>query len=91
MDDVVSIAQKLSDLLASDPRTKALREASAAVTSDAEAKTLEEEYAHAAAELRDIEMSGSPIEPEMKRRFSVLTAEDHHATRSRRPTRSMKY
>ena len=72
MEDVLSLAKKLADLLAADERTKALRAASAAVTADADAKKLEEEYAHAAAELRELEMAGAPIEPDVKRRMASL-------------------
>jgi cell fate (sporulation/competence/biofilm development) regulator YlbF (YheA/YmcA/DUF963 family) len=72
MDDVVEQAKKLAQLLAGHERTKALREASAAVTGDPEAKKLEEEYAHAAAEMQELEATGSPIEPDVKRRMAAL-------------------
>ena len=72
MDEILAQAKRLADLLAASERTKALRAASAAVTADAEAKQLEEEYAHAAAELRELEEMGAPIEPETKRRMAAL-------------------
>jgi cell fate (sporulation/competence/biofilm development) regulator YlbF (YheA/YmcA/DUF963 family) len=72
MDDVVAQAKKLAELLAEHERTKALREASKAVTGDPEAKKLEEEYAHAAAEMQELEATGSPIEPDVKRRMASL-------------------
>ena len=72
MDDVVAQAKKLAEMLAGHERTKALREASAAVTADPDAKKLEEEYAHAAAEMQDLQASGSPFEPDVKRRMAAL-------------------
>src|SRR5438034_10860463 len=72
MDDVVEQARKLAETLAGHERTKALREASAAVTADPDAKRLEEEYAHAAAEMQELEATGSPIEPDVKRRMAAL-------------------
>ena len=72
MDEVVEQAKKLAEMLAGHERTKALREASAAVTADPDAKRLEEEYAHAAAEMQDLEATGSPIEPDVKRRMAAL-------------------
>jgi cell fate (sporulation/competence/biofilm development) regulator YlbF (YheA/YmcA/DUF963 family) len=72
MDDLVAQAKRLAEMLAGHERTKALREASAAVTEDADAKKLEEEYAHAASEMAELEASGSPIEPDVKRRMAAL-------------------
>jgi cell fate (sporulation/competence/biofilm development) regulator YlbF (YheA/YmcA/DUF963 family) len=72
MDDVVEQAKRLGALLAAHGRTKALREATAQVTTDAEAKRLEQDYAHAAEEMREREMAGAPIEPELKRRIVEL-------------------
>ena len=72
MDDVVAQAKRLAEMLAEHERTKALREASAAVTADPDAKRLEEEYAHAAAEMQELEATGSPIEPDVKRRMAAL-------------------
>ena len=72
MDEILAEAKRLAALLATNERTKALRTASAAVTGDPDAKQLEEDYAHAAAELRELETTGAPIEPEMKRRMATL-------------------
>jgi len=72
MDDVVEQAKKLAALVAGDPRTKALRDATKEVTGDPEAKALEEEYASAAEEMRELEMARAPIEPELKRRVMDL-------------------
>ena len=72
MDDVVELAKKLAETLAGHERTKALREASAAVTADPDAKKLEEEYSHAAAEMQELQAAGAPIEPDLKRRMVAL-------------------
>jgi cell fate (sporulation/competence/biofilm development) regulator YlbF (YheA/YmcA/DUF963 family) len=72
MDDVVAQAKKLAEMLAEHERTKALREASAAVTADPDATRLEQEYAHAAAEMQELEATGAPIEPDVKRRMAAL-------------------
>ena len=72
MDEVVEQAKRLAALVAADPRTKALRDATKEVTGDPEAKALEEEYASAAEEMRELEMARAPIEPELKRRMVDL-------------------
>jgi cell fate (sporulation/competence/biofilm development) regulator YlbF (YheA/YmcA/DUF963 family) len=72
MDDVVEQAKRLAGLLAGHARTKELREATAAVAGDAAAKSLEEDYARASAEVHQLEETGRPIEPETKRRILDL-------------------
>ncbi len=72
MDDPIDLAKRLGDLLAAHPRTKALRDATAAVEADPEARRLQEEYARAAEEMHDLEHEGKPIEPERKRLLVTL-------------------
>jgi cell fate (sporulation/competence/biofilm development) regulator YlbF (YheA/YmcA/DUF963 family) len=72
MDDVVEDARRLAERLASHPRTKELREASAEVAGDPVAKSLEEEYSRLAAEVHHLEETRRPIEPETKRRLLDL-------------------
>ncbi len=72
MDDPIDLAKRLGELLSAHPRTKALRDATAAVEGDPEARRLQEEYARAAEEMHDLEHEGKPIEPERKRRLATL-------------------
>ncbi len=72
MDDAMELAGRLGSLLADHPRTKALRTATAAVEADAEARRLQEEYAHAAETLHGLEHEGRPVEPEQKRLVATL-------------------
>jgi cell fate (sporulation/competence/biofilm development) regulator YlbF (YheA/YmcA/DUF963 family) len=71
-DDVLDRANELGRLLANDPRTRALRDATAAVQADAASKRLEEDYARAIEEVRSLEEAGRPIEPDAKRRLALL-------------------
>jgi cell fate (sporulation/competence/biofilm development) regulator YlbF (YheA/YmcA/DUF963 family) len=72
MDDVLDQARRLAELLAAHPRTKELRQATAEISGDAAAKTLEEDYARLSAEVHQLEETGRPIEPETKRRVLDL-------------------
>ncbi len=72
MDDILEDAKRLGGRLAAHARTKALKEATAAVEGDPAAKTLEEDYARATAELHALEEENRPIEPEMKRKIVDL-------------------
>ncbi len=74
MDDVISQAKKLAQMLASHERATAFRAAAAAVEADPEASRIQREYAQAIEAVREREVSGQPVEPEHKR--ALMTAAD---------------
>lgn len=71
-DDVIDDAERLGERIAAHARTRALQEASAAVEGDREARSLQEQYAHAVEDVHRNEAAGRPIEPEQKRRVLAL-------------------
>jgi cell fate (sporulation/competence/biofilm development) regulator YlbF (YheA/YmcA/DUF963 family) len=72
MDDPGDLAKRLGAAISADARTKALREATAAVQADPAARLLQEEYATAIEELHELEEHGRPIEPDRKRKVAAL-------------------
>jgi cell fate (sporulation/competence/biofilm development) regulator YlbF (YheA/YmcA/DUF963 family) len=72
MDDVIALVEKLAATIVANPRTKAFREATVAVEADADARKLQEEYAAAIGEVRELEATGQAIEPEQKRTLAAL-------------------
>ena len=72
LQQINELAGTLGEAIASHERCKTLREAVAALHADAEAKQLEQDYAAAAATLREKTGSGQPLEPEDKRREAEL-------------------
>jgi len=72
MEDILQQAKKLADLITNHERTKAFREAAAAVEADPEASKTQEAYAKAVDGMQRAEMEGRPIEPEQKRAFQAV-------------------
>ena len=71
MEDILQQAKKLADLISNHERTKAFREAAAAVEADPEASKTQAAYAQAVETVQRAEMEGRPIEPEQKRAFQA--------------------
>jgi cell fate (sporulation/competence/biofilm development) regulator YlbF (YheA/YmcA/DUF963 family) len=72
MNDVTDLVEKLAAAIVENHRTKAFREATAAVEADPDARQLQEEYAAAVGEVREREHNGQPVEPEQKRTLAAL-------------------
>ena len=72
MDDVIALVEKLAASIVANPRTKAFRVATVAVEADPDARKLQEEYAAAIGEVRELEATGQVIEPEQKRTLAAL-------------------
>jgi cell fate (sporulation/competence/biofilm development) regulator YlbF (YheA/YmcA/DUF963 family) len=67
MDDVLELAEKLSQAIARSPRYRDLRKAEKAAMEDAAAMDLFKKRAEAAARIAQKEEAGQPVEPEDKR------------------------
>ncbi len=67
MDDVLELAEKLSQTIARSPRYRDLRKAEKAAMENAEAMDLFRKRAEAAARVAQKEEAGQPVEPDDKR------------------------
>jgi cell fate (sporulation/competence/biofilm development) regulator YlbF (YheA/YmcA/DUF963 family) len=75
MQELLDHARRLAEMIAAHERTKAFREAAAAVEADPAARKVQEGYANALEEIHRLESAGRPIEPEQKRRAAQAADE----------------
>jgi len=75
MEEIVEIAKKLGQAIASNQRFKNLKEAEKAVENDDEAQKLTDELDKQSRKIRDLEVEMRPVEPEDKRKLQQLQSD----------------